>query len=850
MTTPPRAEELRADHEVRALLDAILANSAEAIVVVDELGDILFATQGVADLLGHDSRSLIGASAFGFLHPDDVDDAADLFVQRLDYDGRDPGKDVRVRHSSGDWVELTATVSLLPGFGSAAITMHACRDGNRERSLQRRIAVAEFANKLGADLMSAAESADVLSRIRQSLGEVGLLTGAEIVMVYLERQERDILELLDGWRSPGAGAEAPIELVHAPHTVERLLTEHIVADELALPHHRDLAVLTAPLQATGLLSAPFNTGSKRGTVVLLRTRHGISWWDSDGELTRTVANLYGRALHTAWSEELLASTYRHGPVAFSIRTWDGRLADCNQRYLDLLGLTRDAALESPMDRLLPPGATGGLGPRWRDLRNGAVDRLEREFEVLRSDGTRIWVHGHSVRLQVPGLPEQFVLTAIEDVTDRRLQRLDLEYAATHDPLTDAVNRTALFDEIERVTARTGQLPTLLMVDLDRFKLVNDGHGHAVGDAVLTTVSRRFHQQIRHHDVVARLGGDEFAIMVPGVDPAEAVDLAHRLRRSLEQPLRVLGRHITQTISVGIALGSEAVDLPDLLVRADRALYSAKHQGRNQHVLFDDSMHDEVLDRLTIERDLRRAIDDGELDVHFQPEFAIADRQIIGAEALVRWNHPEHGVVVAAEFVPIAEESGLIDEIGRFALRRATAVFAEMCHRTGHPELTLRVNVSAGEFSRPELAAVVGEALDASGLEPDRLCLEITETTLMDAADRASTSIAALHELGVSIAIDDFGTGYSSLAHLKRFPVDAIKIDRGFVRDIVDDRGSRAIVQAVVSLCDALSLTVVAEGVETEAHLAALAQIGCTRAQGYLMAPAVPMTHFEALLLPR
>ncbi|HSJ91629.1 MAG TPA: PAS domain S-box protein, partial [Ilumatobacter sp.] len=333
MTIPPPADAMHSDAGMRSLLDAILANSTEAIVVVDELGDIRFATRGVAALLGHDPDSLVGASAFGFLHPDDVDDAADLFAQRLDYDGRDPGKEVRVRHSAGEWIQLTATVSLLSGFASAAITLRAELDGTRERSLQRRIAVAEFANKLGADLMSAADSDAVLGRIRRSLSEVGLLTGAEIVMVYVERQERDVLELLDGWRSPAAGADVPIEIVHDQRTIERLLTEHIVADELADPRHHDLATMTAPLEATGLLSTPFTTGNKRGAIVLLRTRHGISWWDSDSELVRSVANLFGRALHTAWSEALLAYTYRYGPVAFSIRTWEGRLVDCNQRYL-------------------------------------------------------------------------------------------------------------------------------------------------------------------------------------------------------------------------------------------------------------------------------------------------------------------------------------------------------------------------------------------------------------------------------------------------------------------------------------------------------------------------------------
>jgi diguanylate cyclase (GGDEF)-like protein/PAS domain S-box-containing protein len=847
MTPPPRAAGLQADPEMHALLDALLANSPEAIVVVDDLGGIRFATRGVTELLGHAAGSLVGRSAFDFLHPDDLDGAAELFVQRLDYDGDDPGKDVRVRHSSGEWIDLTTTVSLLPTFGSAAITMRAGLGGSRERSLRRRIAGAEFANKLGADLMSAGGSDAVLRRISQSLREVGLLTGAQIVMVYVERQERGVLELLDGWRAPGPSATVPIELVPDGATVERLLTEHVVADDLTLRRHRGLAALTAPLHATGLLSTPFTTGSKRGTVVLVRTRTGASWWGTDGELARSVANLYGRALNTAWSEALLAYTYRDGPVAFSIRTWDGELVDCNRRYLEVLGISRKEARIRSMDQLLTSTPSPHQSAHWRDLRNGLVDRLEREFEVIRGDGTTIWVRGHSVRLQVPGLPEHFVLTAIDDVTESRRQRLDLEHAATHDALTGTANRVALYEAIERVTRRTGEIPSLFMVDLDRFKLVNDGHGHAAGDAVLTTVARRLLHAVRDGDLVARLGGDEFAIMVPGVDHAEATELAARLRRSLDRPLLVHGLRMTQTLSIGIALGSHAADISDLLVRADRALYSAKHQGRNQHVVFDDSMHDEVLERLTVERDLRRAIDRDELEVYFQPEFAVADRRIVGAEALVRWHHPERGLIAAADFVPIAETSGLIDEIGRFALRRATTAFGGVCARLGVDDLVLRVNISAGEFSRPELAGLVREALAVSGVEPSRLCLEITETTLMDAADTAIATLDSLHAHGVRIAIDDFGTGYSSLAYLKRFSVDDIKIDGTFVQDIVDDAGSRAIVQSIIGICEALSLDAVAERVETDAQLDALAALGCTRAQGYLVAPALPVDEFEALV---
>lgn len=862
--------------EIAQFLDAVLANSTEAIVIVDELGDILLATRGLADLLGHAPAALVGTSAFAHLHPDDVDVVADRFVQRLDYHGRDAGKDLRIRHATGEWIEANATVSLLPTFGAAAVTVRTALSTSREQSLERRIAVAEFASGLGAGLMSADGPDAMLARIRTSLAEVGLLTGADVVAVYLEHLDRTGLELLAGWRSPGIDDDAPIEVVHDECTVERIVTEHLVVDDLRLDRHRALAALTAPLGADGLITAPFATDGRRGTVVLARCRTGPSWWDSDSELARSVASLYARALHSAWSEQLLSSTYRYGPVAFSIRTWDGELVDCNRRYLQMLGLNRRELSQLTWDDLVVEPPTADEMVEWEAMRAGATDRFRREFEVIHRDGSRIWVRSNSVPLSAPGHPERFVLTAFDDITEQRRQQLELEHAATHDSLTGVANRAQLYDHLTRSSTGSAELPALLMLDLDRFKLVNDGHGHAVGDAVLTSIARRIRRQVRCDDLVARLGGDEFAVIAPGLDATAATELARRLRRTLERPMFVHGRRITQTVSVGVAIGADAADVPDLLVRADRALYSAKHQGRNQHVLFDDSMHDAVLERLTVERDLRRALDAGELDVHFQPEFDVASRRIVGAEALVRWHHPERGLVPAAEFVPIAEQCGLIDEVGRFALRQATEMFARLLlHLDGqrlddqHPDefhldsqhldeltgadqssehLLLRVNISAGEFNRAELTDVVIEALASSGLPASRLCIEITETALMDAAETALTTLTDLRELGVRVAIDDFGTGYSSLAYLKQFAVDAIKIDRSFVRDIVDDPGSRAIVRSVIGLCDALGLEAVAEGVETVEQLELLEQLGCTRAQGFLVAPALPIHRLEAMIV--
>jgi len=404
--------------------------------------------------------------------------------------------------------------------------------------------------------------------------------------------------------------------------------------------------------------------------------------------------------------------------------------------------------------------------------------------------------------------------------------------------------------IERFAARHGEFPSLFVIDLDRFKMVNDSHGHAIGDDVLRIVADRVSSSVRSGDLVARLGGDEFAIVVPEITASEARDLARRLMSSVAEPFRVAGLDIVQTISVGAALGNDVESTAELLVRADRALYAAKERGRNDAVLFDDSMHDEMLRRLEVERDLRAAIVRSELDVHFQPEFSTGDGTVLGVEALLRWEHPVRGRMRAAEFISVAEESGVIGELGSYVLRRACAAFAEVTASIGDDSLVLRVNISAREFARPDLPDTVREALEESGLDASRLCLEMTETTLMETPEMALETFSRLKDIGVQSAIDDFGTGYSSLSYLKRFPVDAVKIDRTFVEDITTDADSRAIVASIMRLAEAMELDAVAEGVETGEQLEVLRQLGCERAQGFVVAGALAPSELAEFLAVR
>ena len=842
---------------VAQVLDALFANSPEAIVIVGVDGLIRYATSGIAMLLGHDAASAVGRSIFEFVHPDDVPASKHLFARRLEFDGADLGHDARVHHSSGAWITMRVTAVLVPDVepGTIAITIRALDSGTEiEQSLRQRVAVGEYCNKLSAAFLEITEPEEVITRIESALAEVALLTGAEIVDMLLEHRDRRTIERHARWTASEfrVGPDGPVTVT--PPTGLAAMTDLLEREVLTDDRDRlaTLAVFDARHQAppVSLLASPLSTGGQRGVLRLMRAQPGPNWTDADAELARTVAQIFGRALRSARSEQLLTLTYREGPLGFSIRTWDGRLVDCNRRYLELYELERDEADRRGLFDVLLPSHRDAAALQLERLRNGQIDTIRMNVEVARSDGPRLWVRIHAVPLKVPGSSEQLVLSSVEDITETHSQRLELEHAARHDVLTGVGNRTAMAEVIERFAARHGEFPSLFVIDLDRFKMVNDSHGHAIGDDVLRIVADRVSSSVRSGDLVARLGGDEFAIVVPEITASEARDLARRLMSSVAEPFRVAGLDIVQTISVGAALGNDVESTAELLVRADRALYAAKERGRNDAVLFDDSMHDEMLRRLEVERDLRAAIVRSELDVHFQPEFSTGDGTVLGVEALLRWEHPVRGRMRAAEFISVAEESGVIGELGSYVLRRACAAFAEVTASIGDDSLVLRVNISAREFARPDLPDTVREALEESGLDASRLCLEMTETTLMETPEMALETFSRLKDIGVQSAIDDFGTGYSSLSYLKRFPVDAVKIDRTFVEDITTDADSRAIVASIMRLAEAMELDAVAEGVETGEQLEVLRQLGCERAQGFVVAGALAPSELAEFLAVR
>jgi diguanylate cyclase (GGDEF)-like protein/PAS domain S-box-containing protein len=463
--------------------------------------------------------------------------------------------------------------------------------------------------------------------------------------------------------------------------------------------------------------------------------------------------------------------------------------------------------------------------------------VEEEGWRVRRDGTRFFASVVVTTLSDDERGARGFAVVARDVTERRAVEAALAYQAMHDDLTRLANRTLFLDRLQLSLARLDRLDTtvaVLFLDIDRFKTINDSLGHSAGDEVLVTAAERLMGVVRPGDTVARFGGDEFVVLCDNVLGTEhAVTVATRLAEVIAVPYELNGEEVCLSASIGIALASNAADEAETLLRdADVALYRAKELGRNRVVVFDDALRARAVVRLETENGLRRAVDRGELCVLYQPEVALRDQRVVGVEALVRWQHPIHGLVKPDQFVPVAEESGLIVPIGNWVIEEACRQSREWA--LARPDLdpvVVSVNLSARQLSHPGLVAVVARALADTNTPPDRLCLEITESVVM--------TLRALKDIGVQLAVDDFGTGYSSLSYLKRFPVDILKIDQSFVAGLGGDPEDSAIVAAVTKMGHTLGLAVVAEGVETVTQVEALRRVRCDLAQGQLFAPPLP-----------
>jgi diguanylate cyclase (GGDEF)-like protein len=446
---------------------------------------------------------------------------------------------------------------------------------------------------------------------------------------------------------------------------------------------------------------------------------------------------------------------------------------------------------------------------------------------------------------------QSIADLLASALDRERSEAVMRHQSLHDALTGLPNRALLFDRVEHAFGRAERFGfgvAVLLLDVDGFKTVNDSLGHQAGDELLIEVGSRLTEVVRTSDTVARLGGDEFVVLAEVESDEEAFEIADRIAQVWEKPFAVASGEVFCSASVGIAVGRDAQAPAKMLREADAAMYRAKAGGRGRSEMFDEAMRRDAFERLRTESDLRRALERDEFRVLYQPIFDTATLRPIAVEALVRWQHPTRGVVGPVEFIPLAEETGLIAPLGRWVLEHALAEVAGWAER--FPDLPMRVavNVSAQQLARPEFLHEVRAALDASNLPPDRLGLEITESILIKESGSPRSTLEALRRIGVKVLIDDFGTGYSSLARLKRFPLDVIKIDRSFVAGVGAEDEDTAIVAAIVEIARSLGLQVVAEGVEGEVQLERLRELGCHAVQGYLFSGPLQGDAFAAFLV--
>jgi diguanylate cyclase (GGDEF)-like protein len=521
----------------------------------------------------------------------------------------------------------------------------------------------------------------------------------------------------------------------------------------------------------------------------------------------------------------------------------GHLVICNQSYLDMFGLSPEVVKPGChlRDMILHRKELGSFSGDVDEYCAKFTDPYHNEIQDTLVDVP----DGRKIRLIYKRSPDGGWATTLEDVTERSRFEARIEHLARYDALTDLPNRTLFQLHAEEMVARLPSAPfAILYIDIDEFKGINDSLGHLIGDEFLRTVSSRLKICVGADDFVARLGGDEFAVVQHGATSEADVDaLVASIYAALRMPFECHGHRLSADASIGVALAPrDGSDLMGLLKSADLAMYAAKAAGRRVHRFFEPGMETEANARRELERDMRVAMAEGGFEVHYQPLADLDSEKIVGCEALLRWRHPLRGMISPAEFIPVAEETGLIQEIGQWVLDTACREAAKW-----PSHVRIAVNVSPVQFKSQTLALNVASALAKCGLDPRRLELEITEAVLIADDEAALTTFAQLCELGVHIALDDFGTGYSSLRYLHRFPFDKIKIDRAFVKEVTDHTGSSSIIKAVVGIAAERNMITTAEGVETRSQFETVRDLGCTQMQGFLFSAARPAHEIRAML---
>ena len=549
------------------------------------------------------------------------------------------------------------------------------------------------------------------------------------------------------------------------------------------------------------------------------------------------------------------AAFNYTAIGMAVLSARGKLLWVNRALCLFLGYSEADLIGSSLNAITRQEDLEIADAALKSMLEQQKDLLQLEVRHQRRDGGPVWALWNVARYQDPSDEQVYLLLQLQDITERRQSEEKLRHDAFHDPLTGLPNRALFADHVKLTIARAKRAPqrhfAILFCDLDRFKVINDSLGHMVGDQLLAEVARRLEKCLREGDTVARVGGDEFTILLEDLDnEAEAEEVANRIQAEVSAPILLDGREVYTTMSIGLVTGNgDSRDPEDLLRDADTAMYRAKSLGKARHVIFDHTMHASAINLLQIETDLRKALDKGQFFLQYQPIVSLDDFRVCGFEALIRWHHPERGLISPLDFIPIAEDTGQIIAIGEWALNEA----CRQMHRweTAYPvaaPLFISVNLSCKQFNHPLLIEQVADVIKRTRISPRRLKLEITESAVMDNIDSATSMLRQLRDIGVQLAIDDFGTGYSSLSYLHKFPIDTLKIDRSFVTRMAENPENIEIVRTIILLAQVLGMDVIAEGVETKDQLKLLRDLKCEYGQGYYFSRPATAPDVEKIII--